>query len=69
MWQIVLEADRLNVPVVLMTGDPAQKDEAKTGARPYIFKPFQLSQLKHVLEEAVFSGSRGNTPDFVGPST
>lgn len=31
MWQIVLEADRQNVPVVLMTGDPAQMKEAGAG--------------------------------------
>ena len=50
MWQIVLEADRQNVPVVLMTGDPAQMKDAAAGTRPYIFKPFLLADLKRVLE-------------------
>ncbi|MGH7155030.1 MAG: hypothetical protein ACREF3_13985, partial [Acetobacteraceae bacterium] len=27
MWQVLLEADRQQVPVVLMTGDPAQMRE------------------------------------------
>ena len=35
MWQIVLESDRQNVPVVLMTGDPAQMKDAAPGERPY----------------------------------
>lgn len=50
MWQIVLEADRQNVPVVLMTGDLAQMKDAAGGTRPYIFKPFLLADLKRVLE-------------------
>lgn len=53
MLQIVLEADRQNVPIVLMTGDPAQMTDARTGARPYIFKPFALSDLKQVLDAAI----------------
>ena len=53
MWQVVLEADRQNVPVVLMTGDPAQMKGAAAGGRPYIFKPFSLSDLKCVLEDAL----------------
>lgn len=52
MWQIVLEADRQEVPVVLMTGDPAQMKEAKAGRRPYIFKPFSLADLKRALDDA-----------------
>jgi hypothetical protein len=31
MWQIVFEADRQNVLVGLLTGDPAQMKEAGTG--------------------------------------
>jgi DNA-binding response OmpR family regulator len=53
MWQIVLEADRQEVPVVLMTGDPARMKAAAAGARPYIFKPFSLADLKRVLKDAV----------------
>ena len=50
MWQIVLEADRQNVPVVMMTGDPSQMKDAGSGERPYIFKPFSLGDLKRILE-------------------
>jgi DNA-binding response OmpR family regulator len=68
MWQIVLEADRQNVPVVLMTGDPVQMREAAAGTRPYIFKPFSLSDLKRVLEDAAVRKTGGDTPAFVGRS-
>jgi len=34
MWQFVLEGDRQQVPVVLMTGDPARMKEARAGERP-----------------------------------
>jgi len=46
MWQIVLEADRPQAPVPLMTGDPVQMKETATGSRPCIFKPFSLTDLK-----------------------
>ena len=51
MWQIVLEADRQNVPVVLMTGNPAQMKDAALSDRPHIFKPFSLAALKRILEQ------------------
>ena len=71
MWQIVLEADRQNVPVVLMTGDPAQMKDAGAGTRPYIFKPFTLAALKGVLEDAAQRRApsdtlAGDTPACVG---
>jgi len=53
MWQIVLEADRQQVPIVLMTGDAAQMRNAAAGARPHIYKPFSLADLKRVLEDAL----------------
>jgi len=68
MWQIVLEADRQQVPVVLMTGDPARMKEARAGARPYIFKPFTLADLKRVLEDATPQPASADTPAFVGRS-
>ena len=66
MWQIVLEADRQNVPVVLMTGDPGQMKDAAAGTRPYIFKPFSLSDLKRVLKDAALRKTASDTPGFVG---
>lgn len=50
MWQVVLDADRLGVPVVLMTGDPAQMLEIKGGPRPYILKPFSIAKLLDVID-------------------
>lgn len=50
MWQVVLEADRMNVPVVLMTGDPSQMREISGGPRPYILKPFSIAQLLNVVD-------------------
>jgi DNA-binding response OmpR family regulator len=53
MWQIVLEADRQNVPVVLMTGDAEQMKDIAGGPRPYILKPFALHDLRAVLESVM----------------
>jgi two-component system, OmpR family, response regulator len=50
MWQVMLEADRLGVPVVLMTGDAAQMREIAGGPRPYILKPFSIAQLLDVID-------------------
>ncbi len=52
MWQVMLEADRLEVPVVLMTGDPGQMKEIKGGPRPYILKPFSIAQLLDAIDAA-----------------
>src|SRR5689334_8042215 len=45
MWQVMLDADRAGVPVVLMTGDPAHVREIQGGPRPYILKPFSIAKL------------------------
>jgi DNA-binding response OmpR family regulator len=50
MWQVMLEADRLGVPVVLMTGDPGQIPEVTGGPRPYILKPFSIAKLLDVVD-------------------
>ncbi len=50
MWQVVLDADRLGVPVVLMTGDPGQMREIKGGPRPYMLKPFSIEKLLDVVD-------------------
>jgi DNA-binding response OmpR family regulator len=68
MWQIVLEADGQEVPVVLKTGHPAQMKAAEAGARPFIFKPFSLAALKAVLEDAALRPAPDDTPLFVGRS-
>jgi two-component system, OmpR family, copper resistance phosphate regulon response regulator CusR len=50
MWQVMLEADRIGVPVVLMTGDPGQIAEVAGGPRPYILKPFSIAELLDVVD-------------------
>jgi DNA-binding response OmpR family regulator len=52
MWQVVLEADRLSVPVVLMTGDDKRIPEIVNDPRPYILKPFSLARLLDTLDGA-----------------
>jgi twitching motility two-component system response regulator PilG len=53
MWQVVLESDRLGVPVVLMTGDPGQMKEVAGGPRPHILKPFSIAELIDVIDANV----------------
>jgi two-component system, OmpR family, response regulator len=53
MWQVVLEADRQNIPVVLMTGDPAQMKEVVGGSRAFLLKPFSLVALHEIIERAI----------------
>jgi DNA-binding response OmpR family regulator len=53
MWQVVLEADRQNVPVVLMTGDAGEMREVVGGPRPYILKPFSLAALLDVIDAQI----------------
>lgn len=53
MWQVVLEADRLEIPVVLMTGDPSQMREISGGPRPFILKPFSIADLIDVIDREI----------------
>ncbi len=57
MWQVVLEADRMNVPVVLMTGDPSQMREISGGPRPFILKPFSIAELIDVIDREIGAAS------------
>jgi DNA-binding response OmpR family regulator len=49
-WQVALEADRQNIPVVFMTGDPGHAKELVGGASPYLLKPFGLATLIDVID-------------------
>jgi DNA-binding response OmpR family regulator len=49
-WQVALEADRQDIPVVFMTGDPGQAKELVEGARPYLIKPFGMAELIDVID-------------------
>ena len=53
MWQVVLEADRLGIPVVLMSGDAGQMREITGGPRPYLLKPFSIAALIDAIDAAM----------------
>ena len=57
-WQVALEADRQNIPVVFMTGDPGQVKELVGGDRPYLLKPFAMAALIDVIDST--AGPRPN---------
>jgi DNA-binding response OmpR family regulator len=69
MWQVMLEADRIAVPVVLMTGDPGQIAEVAGGPRPYILKPFSIAELIDVIDAqtglTAGSAAAGRGPEAV----
>jgi len=49
-WQVALEADRQDIPVVFMTGDAGQAKELVEGGRPYLLKLFVIGKLIDVVE-------------------
>ncbi len=65
MWQVMLEADRIGVPVVLMTGDPGQIPEVTGGPRPYILKPFSIAKLLDVIDTQIGLAAAGSAPNPV----
>ena len=54
-WQVALEADRQNIPVVFMTGDPGQIRELVGGDRPYLLKPFTMAALIDIIDSTARS--------------
>ena len=71
MWQVVLEADRLSVPVVLMTGDPSKVADVSGGPRPYLLKPFSIAELIEVIDRevgAAQSRRAGDQPEAIAPA-
>ena len=71
MWQVVLEADRLSVPVVLMTGDPSKIADVSGGPRPYLLKPFSIAELIEVIDRevgAAQSRRAGDVPGAMSPA-
>jgi len=53
-WLVALEADRQDIPVVLMTGDAEQTKELVVGSRPYLLKPFALASLIDTVESVAY---------------
>lgn len=64
MWQVLLEADRQQVPVVLMSGDPAQMREIDSGPRPYLLKPFSIAALLDIIDST--AGLTATVPAGMG---
>jgi DNA-binding response OmpR family regulator len=52
-WQVVLEADRQTIPVVLMADDSIQMIEVAGGSRPFLLKPFSFGALRDVVERTI----------------
>jgi DNA-binding NtrC family response regulator len=50
------EADRLGIPVILMSGDQARIDRISDRPRPFVLKPFSLVDLLSTVEQ-VLSGT------------
>jgi FixJ family two-component response regulator len=61
-WQVALEADRQNIPVVFMTGDPEHAKELVGGARPYLLKPFGLAALIDAIDSNARQESLDSEP-------
>ncbi|HVZ08858.1 response regulator [Rhodopila sp.] len=51
-WQVALEADRQQIPVILMTGDAEQAKELIAGQRIYLLKPFAIAALLDAVHRA-----------------
>ena len=58
MWQVALEADRQDIPLVLMTGDPEQMKDLVGGARPFLLKPFSIAALADIVETSCGSAQK-----------
>jgi DNA-binding response OmpR family regulator len=55
---LVPAADRAGVPVVFMSGDPQRIERLTSRPRPFILKPFTLSELLMVVENTLAGGRR-----------
>jgi len=51
-------ADALGVPVLLMSGDPSRVERLAAQARPFVLKPFTLTELVDAVEEMLSARSR-----------
>lgn len=51
--ELIPEADRSGVPVILMSGDPERVEGLAVEPRPFILKPFTLADLLSVVESTI----------------
>ena len=49
-WQVAFEADREDIPVVVMTMMRDRRNELVEASRPYLLKPFVIGTLIDVVE-------------------
>jgi DNA-binding response OmpR family regulator len=57
--QLIPQADRSGVPVILMSGDPARMQNVGDQNRPFVLKPFTLAELLDAVEQAIGGGPQG----------
>ena len=51
--QLIPQADRAGVPVILMSGDPARVEKLVDQPRPFVQKPFTLAALLSAVEQVI----------------
>lgn len=51
--ELIPEADRSGIPVILMSGDLARIEDLSEQPRPFVVKPFAMTDLLTVLAEAM----------------
>lgn len=51
--QLIPEADRGGVPVILMSGDPTRMEKLVDQPRPFVAKPFSMTVLLSTVEDVI----------------
>ena len=59
--QLIPQADKAGIPVILMSGDPARAENLADQPLPFVLKPFTLTSLLNTVGE-VISGRRASSP-------
>src|SRR6185312_2813064 len=59
--QLIPQADKAGIPVILMSGDPARAENLADQPLPFVLKPFTLTVLLNTVGE-VISGRRASSP-------
>jgi DNA-binding NtrC family response regulator len=51
--QLIPQADKAGIPVILMSGDPARMENLVDQPRPFVLKPFTLATLLAAVGKAI----------------
>jgi DNA-binding response OmpR family regulator len=54
-----------DVRVIVMTGDPGQRERIEADDFPYIFKPFRIAELLQIVADALAGASDGTDHPLV----